>query len=152
PMKTIAFLKALKKKTEGTNDGRERRTSQRPGPLRDRSKAPAVSGQPDPPPACSSTPEYWRVIPVLSGEASVPLALSPTQEYFCLWNAERLGISVEDSRKRYIKSWSMLPNGHAGAELRSFADLCYGLYQVYHDDNPEEVYEAYRFHSPMHSL
>ncbi len=96
--------------------------------------------------------KYPRIIPVLSGEVGPAPKLSPTQEYFCSWNAERLGISESESRGRYIKSWYMLPNGHAGQELRTFADLSYGLYEVFVGDNETEVYEAYRIHSQMHFL
>jgi SAM-dependent methyltransferase len=94
--------------------------------------------------------KYPAIVPVLSGEVGVTPTLSPTQEAFCLWNAERLGIQPDESRMRYIKSWSMLPNGHAGQEYRAFAQLSYGLYQVFYDDSEAEVYEAYRMNGPLH--
>ena len=96
--------------------------------------------------------KYPRIIPILSGEVGPTPKFSSTQEHFCSWNAERLGISESESRRRYIKSWYMLPNGHAGQEIRTFADLSYGLFEVFVGDNETEVYEAYRIHSQMHFL
>src|SRR5580700_949848 len=36
-----------------------------------------------------------------------------TQEYFVEWNAERLGITVAESRDRYVQSWNAIPKGHS---------------------------------------
>jgi len=128
-MKTIELLKALRRKTKNSIE----RMAERPIERMRRMK-------------------YPRVIPVLSGEGGPSAPLSPTQEYFCSWNAERLGISEAASRTRYIKSCSMLPNGHAGKEFRAFNDLSYGLYEVFIGDKETEVYEAYRIHGQMHFL
>jgi len=95
---------------------------------------------------------YRTIIPILSGEVGVPPRLSPTQEYFCSWNAERLGIPVDESKRRYVESWSLLPNGHAGQEFRTFGVLSLELHQVFYDDSEREVYEAYQMHSPLHFL
>ncbi len=96
--------------------------------------------------------KYPTIIPVLSGEVGVPPTLSPTQEHFCSWNAERLGIPVDESRRRYVESWSLLPNGHAGQEFRTFGVLSLELHQVFYNDSEREVYEAYQMHSPLHFL
>jgi len=95
---------------------------------------------------------YPTIIPVLLEEVGVPPTLTATQEAFCLWTAERLGIQLDESRRRFNKSWSMFPNGHVGQEYRTFCLLSYGLYQVFYDDSEREVYEAYRMNSPMHFL
>src|SRR5262249_8844051 len=81
-----------------------------------------------------------------------PGTTSSTQEFFCIWNAERLGISLDESRERYFKSWSSFPSGHAGAEVRLYAELSYRLFQVFHDDSEREVFNAYKYHSLMHFL
>jgi SAM-dependent methyltransferase len=129
PMKTIQLLKALRRRTKSSIERMAKGQIERLRRMK-----------------------YPRIIPVLSGVAGPFPTLSPTQEYFCSWNAERLGISEGESRRRYIESWSMLPNGHAGQEIRTFADLSYGLYEVFIGDNETEVYEAYRIHSQMHFL
>ncbi len=81
-----------------------------------------------------------------------PARLNQTQTWFCDWNAERLGITVEDSRRRYAESWQALRGGHGGPEFRGYCVLSHTLFRVFYDDNPGEVYAAYRFHGPMHFL
>lgn len=81
-----------------------------------------------------------------------PARLNQTQAWFCDWNAERLGISVEDSRRRYAESWQALRGGHGGPEFRGYCVLSHTLFRVFYDDNPGEVFAAYRFHGPMHFL
>jgi len=78
--------------------------------------------------------------------------LSHTQELFIQWNAEKLGITVDDSRARYLDSWKALRGGHGGSKFRSFCDLSYKLFNVIADDNAREIYDAYRLHAPMHFL
>ena len=46
----------------------------------------------------------------------------------------------------------MLPHGHSGQEFRSYCDLSYGLFQVFHNDSESEVYDAYELHGLMHFL
>lgn len=78
--------------------------------------------------------------------------LNRMQELFCQWNAERLGISLELSRDRYIRSWSAISNGHRGAEFRFFNELSHDIFRVFFDDNEREVFDAYIFHGYMHFL
>lgn len=81
-----------------------------------------------------------------------PARLNQTQALFCEWNAERLGIPVAESRRRYADSWQALRGGHGGGEFRGFCVLSHTLFRVFYDDSPGEVYAAYRFHGPMHFL
>lgn len=78
--------------------------------------------------------------------------LKNTQQSFVLWNAERLGISIQESRERYFASWSAIDGGHSGPDYRLFADLSYKLFQVYFNDIGDEIYKAYEYHSYQHLL
>ncbi len=92
---------------------------------------------------------------MFSGPQSSQLSkksLTQTQSWFVEWNADRLGITTEESLQRYCTSWNAFPNGHAGKEYRSFNDQSYELYNVFFDDNSNEVYDAYQFFGPMHFL
>ncbi len=84
------------------------------------------------------------------GEA--PPTLSATQELFCEWNAGQLGISLEESRARYVASWRAMSHGHGGHEFRDFCDLSYRIYGVFHEDSAREVFDSSRFHGLMHFL
>jgi Methyltransferase domain len=75
-----------------------------------------------------------------------------TQEYFVEWNAERLGLSLMESRARYVQSWNAMPNGHSGREFEEFHGRCYELFKVFADDGPKEVIDAYRLHGYVHFL
>jgi cyclopropane fatty-acyl-phospholipid synthase-like methyltransferase len=75
-----------------------------------------------------------------------------TQEYFVAWNAERLGLSVPESRARYVQSWNAVPNGHSGRAFESFHGRCYDLFKVFADDSPKEVMDAYKLHGYVHFL
>ena len=86
------------------------------------------------------------------GTKGRPDKLTQTQQSFIAWNAERLGITPEESRKRYFESWGALEGGHAGNGYRAFNDTAYRLFQVFHNDGQAEIYEAYRMHAPMHCL
>lgn len=81
-----------------------------------------------------------------------PSNLTATQEYFLEWNAERLGISYEESRNRYQQSWSAIPGGHNGRAFGRFHRHCYDLFRIFANDDPTEVMEAYRLHAPVHFL
>jgi len=74
------------------------------------------------------------------------------QELFCQWNAERLGISLEQSRERFIRSCSAIPNGHGGREFRLFRELSHEVFSVFYDDGDHEVFDAYKFHGHLHFL
>lgn len=94
--------------------------------------------------------DHTNVVFWPSGTA--PTRLTSTQEMFCAWNAERLGIAVEDSRNRYLDSWKTIRNGHGGPEYRGFCLLTHNLLRVLYDDSEQDVFDAYQFHAPMHFL
>ena len=79
-------------------------------------------------------------------------ALNKTQELFICWNSERLGISEQESRERFLSSWKAVRGGHAGADFRRFNVLSHDLLQVFFGDSEREVYDTYQFHSPVHFL
>jgi 2-polyprenyl-3-methyl-5-hydroxy-6-metoxy-1,4-benzoquinol methylase len=78
--------------------------------------------------------------------------LTPWQTAFCEWNVERSGISLEESKQRYADSWNRLEGGHIGPLYRDFTDQAHNIFKIFFDDNPIEVFEAYKFHSYMHML
>jgi len=88
----------------------------------------------------------------ISTQGKNPSTLTNTQESFVIWNAERLGISKQESQERYFSSWSAINGGHAGLDYRSFNDLSHKLLQVFFSDTGDEIYTAYERHSPMHFL
>ncbi len=88
----------------------------------------------------------------ISRRGSKPEKLSDTQQQFVRWNAQRLGITIEESRQRYEDSWRAVEGGHRRAGYRAFNDLSYDLYQVFFNDSESEIYSAYAFHGPMHFL
>jgi hypothetical protein len=75
-----------------------------------------------------------------------------TQEYFVEWNAERLGITVAESRARYVQSWNAIPKGHSGRAFENFHGRCYDVFKVFADDSPREVMDAYKLHGYVHFL
>ena len=81
-----------------------------------------------------------------------PTKFNDLQLRFCEWNAERLGISVEESKKRLEESWASILGGFSDTYYRQFCDLSYNIFRVFWDDNETEIWEAYRFHGPMHML
>lgn len=74
-------------------------------------------------------------------------SLNLWQEGFCVWNAERLGIPLEEAVRRYRRSWNVLPGGHGGDQFRDFCETSMEVFSVIADDNPQEVYESYKLHS-----
>lgn len=81
---------------------------------------------------------------------SAPLTL--TQEDFIEWNAQRLSISPEESRRRYLRSRSLFNGGHRGRDYRTLCTLSHDVFEVFCADNPNEVFDAYKFHGPLHFL
>lgn len=88
----------------------------------------------------------------ISTQGRNPASLTNTQKSFVIWNAERLGISPQESQERYFASWSAIRGGHAGSDYRSFSDLSHSLFQVFFNDAKNEVYAAYQHHSSLHFL
>jgi SAM-dependent methyltransferase len=78
--------------------------------------------------------------------------LTRTQEYFLEWNAQRLGITLAESHKRYIESWHAVRHGHNGRAFQKFHGQCYDIFKVFADDSPKEVIDAYRLHGAVHFL
>jgi SAM-dependent methyltransferase len=71
---------------------------------------------------------------------------------FLEWNAERLGISREESERRYAASWDVFPGGHLGRPFDKFNGEMHALFRVFFDDTPAEVFETYRYLGPLHFL
>jgi SAM-dependent methyltransferase len=86
------------------------------------------------------------------GEFPSSPELTRMQRMFVEWNAERLQITYADSLERYLASWRLLPQGHCGIDYREFCVLSQAIFKVFHDDNYLEVYDAYKFHAPLHML
>ncbi|EDP65376.1 hypothetical protein BAL199_11986 [alpha proteobacterium BAL199] len=79
-------------------------------------------------------------------------SLTRTQVSFIAWNAERLHISREESRVRYFRSWTTYPGGHAGDAFRALGERMHRTLDVLFGDGPDEVFDAYDLHGPMHFL
>jgi SAM-dependent methyltransferase len=88
----------------------------------------------------------------ISGSGSDPEKLSGTQQQFIRWNAQRLGISLDDIKRRYYASWRAVKGGHRRSDFRDFSHMSHDLYQVFFNDIQSEIYSAYAFHGPMHFL
>ncbi len=88
----------------------------------------------------------------VSNQGVDPETLSDTQQQFIRWNAQRLGISPEESKQRYFNSWRAVKGGHRRADYRAFNEMSHDLYQVFFNDDKAEIYSAYAFHGPMHFL
>jgi SAM-dependent methyltransferase len=71
---------------------------------------------------------------------------------FLQWNADRLGISLEESKRRYAESWAVFPGGHLGRAFDKFNGDTHALFRVFFDDTPREVFDTYRFLGPLHFL
>jgi SAM-dependent methyltransferase len=78
--------------------------------------------------------------------------LTETQQLFVEWNAMRLGIPPEESRRRYRTSLQSLHGGHSGPDFGMFADVTHQMFQVFFDDAENEIYGAYSFHEYLHFL
>ncbi len=86
---------------------------------------------------------------------SVPVGgiLTTTQQSFLRWNAERLGIPVEESRRRYEASLQAVGGNHGSPEYRQFCMLSHETFQVFFGDSlTDNLYDAYRFHGHLHFL
>jgi len=95
---------------------------------------------------------FWQAVLNASHRTVSEDTLNQTQRWFCEWNAERLGISLEASKRRYFHSLAALPGGPRGVEYLLFNELSYEIFRPFADDSPSEVAEAYRFHACLHLL
>ena len=94
-----------------------------------------------------------KILGIQSVEKPKPLTtLNTFQIWFCQWNAERMSITVEESTRRYRKSWDTFPAGHIGKGFRDFNDVCYDLYLPFYADTPDQLFDSYAFYGPMHFL
>lgn len=78
--------------------------------------------------------------------------LTETQRHFLEWNAERLGIPVDQSYERYRHSREEFRCGHGGTDFRAYNDQAYRIFGVFFDDSPAEAFDAYQGHALMHFL
>jgi 2-polyprenyl-3-methyl-5-hydroxy-6-metoxy-1,4-benzoquinol methylase len=85
-------------------------------------------------------------------DPSASVVLNRYHEHFCTWNAERLGISREESVERFIRSSRSVRGGHRGSAFRVFAEVSHSVFEVFAGDTPSEVWEAYRLHEKVHFL
>ena len=73
------------------------------------------------------------------------------QTYFVHWNAERLGISIEESTERFEKSFNAV-KGHESGTFKEFCETSHNLFIPFFSDDEDSVIESYKFHSYMHFL
>jgi cyclopropane fatty-acyl-phospholipid synthase-like methyltransferase len=99
-----------------------------------------------------SIAEWIETAKSLFGGGGGAAALTQTQALFELWQAERLGISLGESHRRYARSRRAFLGGHRGRAYRRYNDLSYELMQVFYDDTASEAMSAYHHHAPMHFL
>lgn len=78
--------------------------------------------------------------------------MTQTQEMFLQWNAERLRISLEESKRRYAVSSAVFPGGHLGRAFDRFNGESHSAFRVFFDDTPAEVFDTYQFLGPLHFL
>lgn len=83
--------------------------------------------------------------PQAPGHAVAPIELNRTQELFCRWNADRLGISLQESKQRYFYSWRVLTGGHQGLRYSSLMYMQQEVFSVFFGNRPEELFDTYRF-------
>ncbi|MCC7203019.1 MAG: methyltransferase domain-containing protein [Nitrospirae bacterium] len=75
--------------------------------------------------------------------------LNRWQEAFCEWNAERLRISLQESRDRFYRSWAALPKGHRGRSFKAHVLVQMELCQPFWGNTPMELQQAYAAHEPL---
>lgn len=76
----------------------------------------------------------------------VDTPLSDIQKMFILWNAERLGITEQESRRRYYYSWNVVSGGHRSLRFMFFMYLNQEIFSVFHGNRVEELFDTYTFH------
>ena len=72
--------------------------------------------------------------------------LNRWQLAFVLWNAQRLGISVEASAQRWVAAFKGVAN------FRQFTQTTFKVLAFYASDSRAEVYDAYRLSAPQITL
>ena len=87
---------------------------------------------------------------MLCGE--LPRKLNLWQEAFCEWNAQRLTISVAESRERFGRSWAALAGGHRGRSFKIHSEVHRELCLPFWDNSSGELQLAYAAHEPLQFL
>ncbi len=78
--------------------------------------------------------------------AEFAASLNVTQRLFVRWNAERLGVTEEESLRRYQYSWELVDGGHRGIGFEILMYLSQEIYSVFFGNGPAELFDTYRFH------
>ncbi len=81
-----------------------------------------------------------------------PASLNEWQEAFCVWTAERHGISAAESRSRFTCSWAALRGGPGGKNFRLFSHACQEVLLPFASDELDEVFLAAQLHGPIDLL
>jgi hypothetical protein len=68
---------------------------------------------------------------VLSAPDPSRSEMTQTQKLFLECNAERLGVSLEESKRRYDASWASIPGGHSGRAFREFRRVDYSGFRFF---------------------
>lgn len=89
---------------------------------------------------------------VASAPDRSPKGATRTQDLFVQWNADRLGISLAESQRRYAACQDVFPGGHVGKAYRRFTRQYSAVFQVFADDSPAQVFETYRLRGPLDFL
>jgi 2-polyprenyl-3-methyl-5-hydroxy-6-metoxy-1,4-benzoquinol methylase len=77
---------------------------------------------------------------------SAPRALDAWQQAFCEWNAERLGIGVDESTGRFKNSWAAIKGGHSGRQFKLFVQLQQDVLQPFFGNREQEILNTYAAH------
>jgi len=80
------------------------------------------------------------------------LEFNSTQELFCEWNAERLGVTLEESRERYRQSWELFREGHGGPQFHDFMSRTQQTLSVFCRYEERECFGAYALSGPTDFL
>jgi SAM-dependent methyltransferase len=75
------------------------------------------------------------------------LQLNDLQNLFCQWNARRLNLTSDESRRRRLSSLAAFPGGHAGRPFKGFLHTTYAVCRPFVDNQPTELFDAYRQHA-----
>jgi SAM-dependent methyltransferase len=95
---------------------------------------------------------FWEALLRAGRHTPSEDTLNQTQRWFCEWNAERLGIPIEESKQRYFHSLAAIAGGPRGIRFHLFNELSYDIFRPFADDSHGEITEAYRFHACLHFL
>lgn len=78
--------------------------------------------------------------------------LNELQQEFITWNAERMGLSEEESLNRFLASQAAFPGGHRGGKFSGFCGTTYTAFLPFISDEAEELEESYKTFSLLHFL